>query len=397
MSLNSDDAVTWGRIRRRVHQVLDVPEADDLTSKVINTTLIFLIIGNVLAVILESVAAVRTILGEFFFYFEIFSVIIFTVEYVLRLWASVEGSDPKYSGRFLGRCRYAMRPLVLIDLIVILPFYLSTFFGFDLRILRILRILRVFKLTRYSGAWSLFAAVLNSQKRPLLMTVYLLSITLVVVASLMYLVESDAQPKAFADIPSAMWWGLVTLTTVGYGDVTPITILGKVLGAAVTILGIGVYALPAGILASGFMQELNRRQFMVTWSMVAKVPLFSRLNAERIAEIASHLDAQVVPPRHTIVRRGEPAECMYFIASGDVEVELESAPYRLTAGDFFGEVAIIQRHNRTATIVALTECHLLVLEARDLEKILAQNPEMAKEFDRVVKERAVDFSQSKKK
>ena len=118
MSLNSDDAVTWGRTRRRVHQVLDVPEADDLTSKVINTTLIFLIIGNVLAVILESVAAVRTILGEFFFYFEIFSVIIFTVEYVLRLWASVEDSDPKYSGRFLGRCRYAMRPLVLIDLIV---------------------------------------------------------------------------------------------------------------------------------------------------------------------------------------------------------------------------------------------------------------------------------------
>ena len=189
-----------------------------------------------------------------------------------------------------------------------------------------------------------------------------------------------------------MWWGLVTLTTVGYGDVTPITVGGKVLGAAVTIIGIGVYALPAGILASGFMQELNRRQFMVTWSMVAKVPLFSRLNAEQIAEISSHLDAQVVPPRQTIVRRGEPADCMYFIASGDVEVELEHSPYRLTTGDFFGEVAIIKRHNRTATIVALTECHLLVLEARDLEKLLADNPEMAEEFERIVEERVGSLS-----
>ena len=374
-------------LRQRVHQVLDIPQADDLVSQVVGYTLVVLIILNVLAVILESVQSIHDAVGELFFWFEVLSVVIFTVEYVLRIWSGVESAERSYRHPIFGRLRYAMRPLILIDLIVILPFYFSFLLGIDLRILRVMRLLRVFKLTRYSGAWSMFAAVIHGQRRPLIMAGYLLAITLVMAASLMYLAENEAQPVAFANIPAAMWWGLVTLTTVGYGDVTPVTSIGKVLGAAVTILGIGMYALPAGILASGFMQELNRRQFMVTWSMVAKVPLFSRLKAERIAEIAAQLDPQVVPPRYTIVRRGEAADCMYFIASGDVEVEVEPTPLRLTTGEFFGEVAVIKRHARMATVVSLTECHLLVLKARDLDKLLAENPEMAEEFQRVVQDR----------
>ena len=377
-------------LRQRVHQVLDVPQADDLVSQVVGYALAVLIILNVLAVILESVQSIHDAVGKLFFWFEVLSVAIFTVEYIFRIWSGVESTEQKYHHPIFGRLRYAMRPLILIDLIVILPFYVSFLFGIDLRILRVMRLLRVFKLTRYSGAWSMLAAVIRGQSRPLIMAGYLLAITLVMAASLMYLAENEAQPVAFANIPAAMWWGLVTLTTVGYGDVTPITSAGKVLGAAVTILGIGMYALPAGILASGFMQELNRRQFMVTWSMVAKVPLFSRLKAERIAEIAAQLDPEVVTPRYTIVRRGETADCMYFIASGDVEVEVEPTPLRLTTGEFFGEVAVIKRHARMATVVSLTECHLLVLKARDLDKLLAENPEMAEEFRRVVQDRLSD-------
>jgi len=383
----NDNSMKRNHLRRRVHQVLDIPQADDLVSQVVGYTLVVLIILNVLAVVLESVQSIRDAVGELFFWFEALSVAIFTVEYVLRIWSGVESANRSYHRPVLGRVQYAIQPLILIDLIVILPFYFSFLFGIDLRILRVMRLLRVFKLTRYSGAWSMFAAVIHGQRRPLIMAGYLLAITLVMAASLMYLAENEAQPVAFANIPAAMWWGLVTLTTVGYGDVTPITSIGKVLGAAVTILGIGMYALPAGILASGFMQELNRRQFMVTWSMVAKVPLFSRLRAERIAEIAAQLDPQVVPPRYTIVRRGEAADCMYFIASGDVEVEVEPTPLRLTTGEFFGEVAVIKRHARMATVVSLTECHLLVLKARDLDKLLAENPEMAEEFRQVVQDR----------
>ena len=387
MVRGDENTMKRNHLRERVHQVLDIPQADDLVSQIVGYTLAVLIILNVLAVILESVQAIHDAVGELFFWFEVISVAIFTVEYVLRIWSGVESTERLYRHPVFGRLRYAMQPLILIDLIVILPFYFSFLFGIDLRILRIMRLLRVFKLTRYSGAWSMLAAVIHGQRRPLIMAAYLLAITLVMAASLMYLVENEAQPVAFANIPAAMWWGLVTLTTVGYGDVTPVTSIGKVLGAAVTILGIGMYALPAGILASGFMQELNRRQFMVTWSMVAKVPLFSRLKAERIAEISAQLDPQVVPPRYTIVRRGEAADCMYFIASGDVEVEVEPTPLRLTTGEFFGEVAIIKRHARMATVVSLTECHLLVLKARDLDKLLAENPEMAEEFQRVVQDR----------
>ena len=382
-----ENAMKKNHLRQRVHQVLDIAQADDPVSQVVGYTLVVLIILNVLAVILDSVQAIHDAVGELFSWFEILSVAIFTVEYALRIWSGVESAERSYRHPIFGRLRYAMRPLILIDLIVILPFYFSFLFGIDLRILRVMRLLRVFKLTRYSGAWSMFAAVIHGQRRPLIMAGYLLAITLVMAASLMYLAENEAQPVAFANIPAAMWGGLVTLTTVGYGDVTPVTSLGKLLGAAVTILGIGMYALPAGILASGFMQELNRRQFMVTWSMVAKVPLFSRLKAERIAEIAAQLDPQVVPPRYTIVRRGEAADCMYFIASGDVEVEVEPTPLRLTTGEFFGEVAVIKRHARMATVVSLTECHLLVLKARDLDKLLAENPEMAEEFRRVVQDR----------
>ncbi|MBT3629083.1 MAG: ion transporter, partial [Rhodospirillaceae bacterium] len=272
------------KLRRQVHDLLeisqsDAPESDKLLSRIIDFGLIGLISLNVLAIIVESIDSIALAYRPHFDMFELVSVAIFTAEYLLRVWVAIDDSDGKYSGHILGRLRYMASPLALIDLIVILPFYLSFIVGIDLRVLRILRLLRILKLTRYSGAWATFAAVLYGQRRILYMSGFLMFIMLVLSASLMYLIEHDAQPKAFADIPSAMWWSLVTLTTVGYGDVTPVTVLGKILGGFVTILGLGMYALPAAILASGFMQELSKRQFVVTWGMVAKVPFFARLDA----------------------------------------------------------------------------------------------------------------------
>tara|TARA_Y100001934_G_C12367995_1_gene784631 strand:- start:399 stop:1604 length:1206 start_codon:yes stop_codon:yes gene_type:complete len=378
------------RIRKRAYQVLDIPEADDGLSKLVTNALVLLICLNVIAVILESVENIGNNFGKIFFWFELSSVIIFTIEYIFRIWCCVESPDTRYKKPLIGRLKYIIKPLIIIDLLVIIPFYLSFIIGLDLRILRVIRLLRVVRLTRYSGAWSLFSAVIKAQQKPLIMTVFLLALALLIFSSLMYAIENTAQPQAFADIPSAMWWGLVTLTTVGYGDVTPLTAGGKVLGAIVTVMGIAMYALPAGIVASGFMQELNKRQFMVTWSMVAKVPLFTRLDAEKIAEIANLLEPQLVPPRFTIVRRGETADCMYFIVTGNVEVELDTQHLRLTSGDFFGEIAVIKQHPRAATVVSLTECQLLILQARDLDRLLEDNPDMAKEFKKIVQERLLE-------
>ena len=142
-----------------------------------------------------------------------------------------------------------------------------------------------------------------------------------------------------------------------------------------------MYALPAAILASGFMQELSKRQFVVTWSMVAKVPLFASLDAQKIAEIAALLKPWAVPARYTIIRRGEAADCMYFIVSGDVEVDLPPNTFHLTTGEYFGEMGIISRTERVANVISITECQLLILEARDLNRMLDDNPALAAELN----------------
>ena len=363
-----------------MHNILEVSENGDVYSRIIDYSLIGLITLNVLAIIVESIDAVAANYQPMFDIFELVSVMVFTAEYLLRVWVCIDNADSKFHGSFWGRLRYIVTPMALIDLVVILPFYLSFAIGIDLRVLRILRLLRILKLTRYSGAWALFAAVLYGQRRTLYMAGFLMLIMLVLSASLMYLIEHDAQPQAFADIPSAMWWSLVTLTTVGYGDVTPVTVGGKILGGFVTILGLGMYALPAAILASGFMQELSKRQFVVTWRMVAKVPLFASLDAEKIAGIAALLKPWSVPARYTIIRRGEAADCMYFIVSGDVEVDLSPNTFHLTTGEYFGETGIISRTERVANVISITECKLLILEARELNRLLEDNPALATEL-----------------
>ncbi|MDA0230594.1 MAG: cyclic nucleotide-gated ion channel [Proteobacteria bacterium] len=378
------------KLRNRVHDALEVSENDDLFSRIIDFGLIGLITLNVLAIIIESIEAIAVAYQPHFKVFELVSVAIFSVEYVLRVWICVDNADGKYRGKLIGRLRYMASPMALVDLIVILPFYLSFIIGIDLRVLRILRLLRILKLTRYSGAWALFAAVLYGQRRTLYMSGFLMIIMLVLSASLMYLIEHDAQPVAFADIPSAMWWSLVTLTTVGYGDVTPVTILGKVLGGFVTILGLGMYALPAAILASGFMQELSKRQFVVTWGMVAKVPFFGSLDAQKIAEIAALLKPSAVPARYTIIRRGEAADSMYFIVSGDVEVDLPPSSFHLTTGEYFGEMGIVNRSARVANVISITECQLLILQARDLNRLMEDNPALAGELTELTERRLAE-------
>jgi voltage-gated potassium channel len=378
------------KLRKRVHGLLEIGQSDTLLSRIIDFALVGLIVLNVLAIIVESIESVGVAYRPHFDMFELVSVAIFTVEYIARVWVAVDDAHGKYRRSILGRLRYMASPMALIDLIVILPFYLSFVVGIDLRVLRILRLLRILKLTRYSGAWATFAAVLHDQRRTLYIAGFLMLVILVISASLMYLIEHDAQPEAFADIPSAMWWSLVTLTTVGYGDVTPVTVLGKLLGGFVTILGLGMYALPAAILASGFMRELNKRQFVVTWGMVAKVPFFARLDAEKIAEIAALLKPWAAPPRYTIIRRGEAADCMYFIVTGDVEVDLPPNSFHLTTGEYFGEMGILGQSARVANVISITECQLLILEARDLNRLLEDNPTLATEIKELASRRLAE-------
>ncbi len=223
--------------------------------------LVVLIAANVIAVILESVSSINYLFEKQFYYFEIFSVMVFTIEYLLRVWSCTE--NEKFHKFLTGRVRFIFSPLAIIDLIAILPFYLPIFVAIDLRFLRALRLLRVFrvlKIGRYSNAFIILGAVFKRKKEELLLTVFMVIILLIIASSVMYYLEHETQPIVFSSIPEAMWWGMITLTTVGYGDVYPLTPMGKFVGMIIALLGIGLFALPAGILGSGFVEEIGNKK-----------------------------------------------------------------------------------------------------------------------------------------
>jgi voltage-gated potassium channel len=254
----------WYRWRARCASILDVPEPGDTLSRLFDYFLIALILANFVAVVLESIDGVQAAYGYELRLFEVASVLVFTAEYLLRVWSIVDNRwRSEYRHPVRGRLRFIASPMAIIDLLVIAPFWLSMFIPVDLRFLRAVRLLRVLKLTRYSAAMNLLFDVMKEKLRILGAALFVVFILLIVAASATYLVEHPAQPEAFSNIPKAIWWAVITVTTVGYGDIVPVTALGKVLGASLSLLGVAMVAMPAGILASGFSDALHRRRHLL--------------------------------------------------------------------------------------------------------------------------------------
>ena len=247
-------------IRLRTYEVLEASEEEDRLSRFCDAFLILIISLNVAAVIMESVTSIEAQFSEAFAVFEIFSVCIFIIEYMARVWASVEHVGLKYSHPVWGRLRYMLTPMALLDLIVILPFFFALMGAVDLRFLRVLRLLRVFRLTRYSSALRLLTNVLKDEAANIGAALFILMMMVVLSASLVYLAEFKAQPDDFGSIPDALWWAVITMTSIGYGDVVPVTTVGKIFGALIGIISVGMIALPTGIMASGFNQALHQRK-----------------------------------------------------------------------------------------------------------------------------------------
>ncbi len=246
-------------LKKKVHTLIDPRYGATRWDKIIDGFIICLILLNTLAVMLETIKPLYGAHRSFFHEFDVFSVTVFTVEYILRVWSCTV--DPRYQGSIKGRLKYMTSVGAIIDLLAILPFYLPLLASFDLRLLRLLRILRlarVFKLGRYMNASKVMTNVFRSKKEELVLSFIITMFLIVIASSVMYFAEHEAQPAKFASIPETMWWAVATLTTVGYGDTYPITGIGKFLGACISVLGIGIFALPAGILASGFSDELRK-------------------------------------------------------------------------------------------------------------------------------------------
>ncbi len=244
-------------IRKRLYLTLTPNEKGGLLERIFEIVLITIIVLNILAIVLDSVKDIDQQYISFFKTFEEFSVLFFTLEYIARVYSIVE--NPKYKDPVSGRVKYIMSALAIIDLLAFLPFYLGFFFV-DLRFLRIFRLMalfRMFKITRYLHALNIFKRVLNDRKEQLLLSFFFILFILVIISFVMFYTEHDAQPDKFSSIPATMWWGISTLTTVGYGDMIPVTILGKFLSGLFAIAGVGLLALPVGILSSGFFSAMS--------------------------------------------------------------------------------------------------------------------------------------------
>ncbi|HOX08684.1 MAG TPA: ion transporter [Planctomycetota bacterium] len=251
-------------LRRRTYEVLDMAVPGDRSGVLVNGLLMALIVLNVAAFIAGTVRSVEARFGAELWAFEVLSVAVFSAEYLLRLWSCVE--DPRYSRPVLGRLRWAGSFMALVDLASVLPFYIS-FLGLEgrldarvVRVVRLLRIFRIAKLGRYSTALQTLARVARAKRAELVATISLIVLLLVIASSAIYFAEKDVPQTQFTSIPASMWWAIVTLATVGYGDVVPMTVAGRIIGGFVAILGIGLFALPTGILGSGFMEDIQRRR-----------------------------------------------------------------------------------------------------------------------------------------
>jgi len=244
-------------LQERVYRILEQPEPSDRLARVWNFVIVTAIAITTLAVIIETIEAVDRQFQPLLRTIEVMSLAVFGTEYMLRLW--VITCSPRYTHPLFGRLRFAVTPLALLDLLAVAPALLAT--GLDLRVLRVTRlarVLRVLKLARYSRGMGLIGKVVRQKKEELLIALGFFLILLVMTSSLMYFAEHGAQPKAFSSIPAAMWWAVVTMTTVGYGDVYPVTVFGRLLAGITALLGIAAFALPTSILGAGFLAELDR-------------------------------------------------------------------------------------------------------------------------------------------
>ena len=289
------------------------------------------------------------------------SMFIFAAEFILRI-----GTEKKISF------------LLSIDALVLLN---QVFFSiYDLRILRLFRLFDIFSQSRFLLPTNTLIKTIIKQRNALLGSQIMVISILLIVSTFIYFLESSVQPEVFGSIPSTMWWGIATLTTVGYGDVVPMTDLGKLLASFTMLVGIGMFALPAAILASAYYEEIQKKNFLVSFEAIASVPLFQELPIGAVGKINEKLQVVLLAEHETIFSKGDEADSMFIIEYGKVKVEIDN-PVHLVSGDFFGEMGLLGNAPRNATITAADDTKLLELTKADLEELSEEHPGLFKELE----------------
>ncbi len=377
-------------LRHRIYEIMEAGSESDHASKYFDIFIVTLIVLNIAAFCAETVPELERAYGPWFNAFEIASVAIFTVEYILRLWSSIEIPYLSRMPAWKARLKFASRGPQIIDLLAVLPFYLSHLFSIDLRVLRILRLLRFLKLSRYSPAMHTLIRVMHNEGRALSGAALLLLAAVLFASSGIYYLESVAQPDKFGSIPQASWWAIATLSTVGYGDVAPQTALGRLFGGLIMVLGLCVLALPVAIISTGFAQEVSRRDFVVNWSLMSRIPILADLEPHEAADILPLLHAHTLPPGMRIINEGNPGDAMYFIASGRVRLQSNSTQFDYETGDFFGVVAMLEQDIHHASFTTLTRSRLLKLHREDFDHLAVAKPELVAHIKEIAETRIAE-------
>lgn len=379
-------------LRDRLYELLEHDHLPYSVGSRFVRLIVAIIVVDVLTMIFASVQEFDAKYGSLFTAIEIAAVCAFALEYFARLWTIV-GHSIRDLSPLQARLGYVFSSLGIIDLLSFLPSAIALLMG-DRITLVLTGMLPFLKLVRYSPALRSLLWAIYAERRALFGCVVILTGVVLLFACVLFAIEHNVQPEKFGNIPQAMWWAIVTLGTVGYGDVVPVTIPGKMVTSIAVILGFAMIALPVAIISSAFAEEVRRRDFVVTWGMLARVPLFSHLGAAEIADIMRLLRAQTIEAGEVLVRRGEVASSMYFITTGEVEIDLPKQRVRLTDGTFFGEIALLRRTNRSGTVTATRKTRLLALDAQDFHALIARLPTLAAHVRETAEARLADTAEA---
>lgn len=359
-------------LRRRAYGILERETPGDYTALIVHRLLVIFILCNVAASIIDTVPSVNAAYDPWFDIFETISLIIFASEYALRLWTAPE--NPLYRTGSIWRARWLWMksPIGLIDFLAILPFIVSQLFDVDLRVIVLLRLLRLFKIARYSPGFQSLIESVRVERHALSACVVILVSIILIAAGLMYVVEHDVQPDKFGSIPAAMWWAASTVSTVGYGDVVPITPLGRIIGGFTMITGLLMLALPAGIVATSFAGIINRHNFVVTASRVARMQLFRGMEAAVIINLLPAISRRSFDRDTRIIHNGDGAGSLHLITDGQVEIGGPRGAFALGPGGAFGG----DLNNSELSARALTRVRVLVVEDREIASLCNAFPKL---------------------
>jgi voltage-gated potassium channel len=377
-------------LQAAVYAILNPTELRPLPARLVKAVLVLTIAGSLVAAIWTTIPGLSPATMRVMGHISILCFAIFALEYLARLF-SASGRDPDTEAHPLKvTLDYALSPLGLIDGLVVLPQLAHGLGLIEPGGARLAAVLAVVKIARYAPALTLVTTVMRNEGRSLMAALTVMLVLLVLTSTVMYLLEHDVQPQLFSSIPASMWWSIVTIASVGYGDMTPITLGGRIFAGCTMLLGIAMFAVPAGILATGFAAETRRDNFLKTWESVSKVPFFAALGPAAIADVTHMLRTMDLPARTMIIRKGQAGDCMYFIANGEVEVDLPGKKVTLGEGAFFGEMALLGNNLRSANITTTRVSKLLVLDLVDFRLLMARHPDLAETIDAEARRRALE-------